>query len=331
MVPNQSPYREPPNKGWHYFLTTLLTTAFVTVLISSMLMFYGSWKVYSLLQVERQRLQLNQTQWQQLNQAERAAAAAEYHHCLHVLPDVANDSFFYPRAQLLQEQCTRPLGENSLAQAEDLATAGELKLAIAAANQIEEGPLYPESQQQIKLWSLRIIDFATKHYASEDEQLSSAINMLRAIPKGTPVYADSQALIEQWQQEWANNERYLNSANLALKLGDLEEAARAAEKISSHLFWAERRSQVQIDIQQQEQVFRQRVLRAERSVAAGNLTEAAAIAQQLPDYEPWIRKKQDLLEQVRIHKQDMNRLVFASALVAALFVCVVVKPASAKK
>ncbi|MEL7226176.1 MAG: hypothetical protein AAGL17_15365, partial [Cyanobacteria bacterium J06576_12] len=121
MVPNQLPKSAPPNKGWHYFLTTMLTTAFTAMFVSSVVMTYNNWRIYYLLQDQRQRQQLNQAYWQQLNQAEKAAASQDFLYCLQQLPDVPTDSLFHSRAQQLQLRCARPVSENWLVQAEALA------------------------------------------------------------------------------------------------------------------------------------------------------------------------------------------------------------------
>ena len=331
MVSKQLPKPEPPNRGLHYFLTTLLTTAFIAMLTSAMMMTYNNWRIYQLLQIQRQRQQQDELYLQQLHQAEKAAAGDEFHYCLELLPNVPTDSLFYLRSHQLRESCSRPVGETWLAQAEAAAATGEFRLAVETANHIEDGPLYGQAQQQIKQWSQRIIELAAARYASETDQLEGSVEMLQAIPQGSPLYADSQALIEQWQKEWTDNKRYLSLATLALEKGDLEKATQAADQISSHLFWATQRNQVWVNIQQKEDFFGKAVLQVNQLIAADKLTEAAALANQLPDYAPWIYKKADLFDQMHVLEKDFDGRPFLVVVAIALFMCVSLKPTTTRK
>lgn len=198
--------------------------------------------------------------------------------------------------------------------------------------QIEEGPLEAKAQHRIKEWSQRIIELSTERYVSSTDQLSDALTMLRAIPAETPLYSSSQSLAAQWQQEWADNDYYVQLSLAALGQGNLTVATQSAENISRHPAWSAERSQILMEIQKDEQALNELADQAKQYLDEGKLQLSVEVALQLPDDMPWRRTKLEILEQVRIietQSDDERAIVFVAF--AVLLFCTVFISLSARR
>jgi hypothetical protein len=338
MVLNPLTPPQKPGTVWLYLLRILITVAVMVAMGSFAGMAYFNWQSYLHVTSQQQVQQQAQLDWDRLDHAETAAKTGDYLTCSDVLSQVSSESAYYRRAQQLQNECdgvafqrNRPLGEDLLLQAENLAKQGELKKAIHTAIVIERGPLYATAQQQIKIWSGRVIDLASDRYRQPKNQVEAALNMLQAIPRGSPLYETAQTLLAEWQQERADNDYCVKAANQALTKLDLVQAEQFAQSISPHAAWASQRQQIRLEIQSIEHSFDRLVAQAEQYLAADQFALAAETARKLPDIAPWQQKKQEILSEVRMARSNPSWLPVAFSVVVTLFLRAFLKPLFVKQ
>jgi hypothetical protein len=319
MVLNSSTPPQKPANPWLYSLKILITLTVMVTAGSFAGMAYFNWQSYLHIASQQQVQQQQQHDWQKLDHAESAARAGNYLTCADVLSQVESESAYYHRVQQLQNECDRSLGEDLLSQANSLAQQGELKNAIHTAILIERGPLYATAQQQIKRWSQQIIDLATERYRQPTPQAESALKMLQAIPKESPLHDNAQALVTKWQQECADNDYAVKAANQALTRFDLAQAEQFAEAISPHAAWADQRQQILLEIRGVEQSLNSLVQKAEQHLWANQFALAAETARKLPDVAHWQQKKQEILAEVRTARANPSWLPVVFSVVVTLF------------
>ena len=298
MVPNQQPKPEK-SKRYLYPLAVLISLAVILSSGSLIGFFYVAWQSRIDLEQSQQKHKQDRADWHQLDQASEAAAKGDYRTCVAKLSDVSAQSPYQNRFQALINACHGPSGAEILANAEKAAAEGRLRDAIMTALQVKKGPMAATAQQRIEVWSRRIIAFATQEYTAPTAKLDPALEKLRAIPQDSPLYETSQSLIEQWSQEWADNSHYIQVADLAIATGDSQRAAQAIEQMTSHPAWQKQRNQQRLKIKQVQQAFNSRISRAEQALRENKPKQAAELARQLPNYQPWHTRKLTILAEVR--------------------------------
>lgn len=156
-------------------------------------------------------------------------AAGKYQECVSQAPTVPQNSFFYTDAQALLHEC-------QLAQSKRFAAERQFAAAITEANKIpQSAAFYQDAQQLIAQWSDNILQIATNTYKSG--KLQEAIAIASAIPQTSPVYTKTQGAVKQWQQEWKQNNSYLQAAQTALSEGQWQNAINAANKVVDTPYW----------------------------------------------------------------------------------------------
>jgi Caspase domain len=109
--------------------------------------------------------------------------------------------------------------------------ASDLNKAIANARKIQVGdPLYPQAQDNIKIWSRMILDLAENR--AKTKEYASAIAAAQLITKNEPLYAKAQASINQWRLEakqYMSNTTLLDAANGLIRVGQASSYNRAIE------------------------------------------------------------------------------------------------------
>ncbi len=164
-----------------------------------------------------------------LEQIASLKAAGKYKECVSQAPTVPQHSFFYTDAQALLHEC-------QLAQSKAFAAERQFAAAITEANKIpQSAAFYQDAQQLIAQWSDNILQIATNTYKSG--KLQEAIAIASAIPQTSPVYTQTQGAVKQWQQEWQQNNSYLQAAQKALAQGQWQNAITAANKVVDTPYW----------------------------------------------------------------------------------------------
>lgn len=109
--------------------------------------------------------------------------------------------------------------------------ASDLNKAIANARKIKIGdPLYPQAQDNIKIWSRIILDLAENR--AKTKEYASAIAAAQLIAKDEPLHAKAQASINQWRLEakqYMSNTTLLDAANALITPGQASSYNRAIE------------------------------------------------------------------------------------------------------
>lgn len=296
----------------------VLTLSLVAMAIASIYTTYLNTQQHSLLDDQRQQLQLVDLHWQKLNQAEISAASGNYPACIEILDEVPADSDLYQQVQVLSEECYAPLNRQWLAEAEALAANNHLKNAIAQASKITQGSLHAQASDRIKTWSQQIIDLAEERYFAKTDRFEEAVNIISRLPKSSPLSTDSQALLKQWQQEWYGNQHHYETAQLALNQGDLAKAVESAQLMSLHPFWAPQKNQILLATEGTRQRLEQTVQEAEDLLSRDKLGAAALKIQQLPDTAPWNAQKEQILAQISMRREERNWMPVAVSIVGAL-------------
>ncbi len=310
---NQPDPGQNRNRFWDAVTAALLTLALFAMAIASTYTTYLNTQQHSLLEDQRQQLQLVDLHWQKLNQAEILATSGNYPACTEILDEVPVDSDLYQQVQVLSEECYAPLNRQWLANAEAMAADHHLKNAIAQARKITQGSLQAQASDRIQTWSQQIIEIAKRHYAAPTGEFDEAVNVISAIPEGTPLRETSQALLDQWQQAWAGNQHQYEAAKLALDGSDLAKAEQSANSMSSHPFWTPQQTQILMDVEKTRHHFEQIIQETEDLLNRGELGGAALRIQQLPDTAPWNRQKQNTLAQIDILREERKGTSFAVA------------------
>ncbi len=312
----------PGQKETHFgelLVSGLIMLALITLSFIAGYTLYSTGQERIALVAQRQQQQLNQLYWHKYAQAERSADEGNYLACTQILAKVPADSNFYPQVQHLAERCYAPLYEGWLTKARELAAAGRLGDAIAQASKITGSSLQMQAQELIAIWSQRMIELAKQHYAAPDDHFNQAVTIISAVPEGSPLYATSQKLLQQWQQEWSDNRRYYQSAQSALETGDLAGATQAAGKISFHSVWAPKREHILSTAEKSEQRFNQLAQEIDRLIDKNELRSAAQLIQQLPDTGPWHSKKLEASEEINAIKHQKKWLLVTIPIAVMLF------------
>ena len=132
--------------------------------------------------------------------------------------------------------------EMQLKQANDLAAAGKLAAAIAAASQIPgDDPVHANAQQQIENWSKQILATAETNFRTTNSKnaLEQAIARAQSIPASSAVSAEAQAKIKQWRTEWQTAEQQIKAAKAAEAAAQWDTVLQATQKIPQIRFWQE--------------------------------------------------------------------------------------------
>ena len=314
----------PPDSGqkrnhfWDAVMAALLTAALLASAAAATYTTYLNTQQHTALADQYQRQQLVDLYWQKLQHAEDAASKGDYPACKQILEGVPADADFYQQVQSLANECYQRLNQTWLENAEAMAADNRLKDAIDEASRITRGPLQAQAGDRIKTWSQQIIDLAKQRYFAPTDQFNEAVNIISRLPNSSPLYETSRDILNQWQQEWAGNQRYYQMAKLALARGDLVRAEEFAQSISSHQIWASSKNQILVDVEETRQQFEQIVREAEDLRNERNLGAAALKIQQLPMTEPWHTEKKKILAQIDIQREERNWMPVAVSIVGAL-------------
>jgi serine/threonine-protein kinase len=137
-----------------------------------------------------------------------------------------------------------------LAKADKLAAGGKFKDAITEANKVsvQTGDSYLKAQEKIDKWSSSIVQKAIEKYQKQGK-LTEAIAMLKTIPAGVSQAESARELSKQWNQEWADNQKYAREAQRAIIQSRWQDASFAADSLSdTNPYWQSRKTKLQKEI-----------------------------------------------------------------------------------
>ena len=129
------------------------------------------------------------------------------------------------------------IGKCGLAAAKAKAEVNSFSGAIAIATTIPNTvPNYQEIQDNIDIWSSKVLDYATKLY--QQGKLEEAIKTTQIIPDNSNLKAKVPDVISQWQQEEEKHQTIIANAQNLLNRGQWAAAKQEVEKIpSDFVFW----------------------------------------------------------------------------------------------
>jgi serine/threonine protein kinase len=137
-----------------------------------------------------------------------------------------------------------------LSKANKLASAGKIQEAILEADKVspQTGDEYLNAQTKIDKWSNSLIQKAIQKYQQQGK-LNEAIAMLKTIPTSVSQAQTSTDLIAKWNQEWTDNQVYVQDAQRAIIDGRWEDAIYAADGLSeTNPYWKSKKAKLKQEI-----------------------------------------------------------------------------------
>ncbi len=172
--------------------------------------------------------------------------------------------------------------------AREAAQSGRLNDLVASIKLVEqwptENPLYGEAQGLLADWSAVLLTTARQQIERGD--FDGAIATTQYIPTKSPNYADVEAAVSTWKQQWQDGEAVYAKAEAALKVHNWDEAARQLSTLGQlqNRYWRQQRVD---ELAQQIILERQawKMLTDARNLAKGNplerLGSAIALAEKV--------------------------------------------------
>lgn len=223
-----------------------------------------------------------------LDRAEQLASAGELQAAINEASRVRPGRSLYDQASRRIDQWTdqmqRSQDQPQLDRARQLANAGDLEGAIAAARQISYGRgLYDEAQAEISNWSTQLQKLQDQPYLDQARQLASQGNIGEAIATaerigaGRALFDDAQADIQQWRNQFQGQDQ-LRQAYNAATMGTPAMLVAAIEIASQVPDNNPTRAEAERMIER----WSYQILQMAQAQAGINLTEAIAIAERVP-------------------------------------------------
>jgi soluble cytochrome b562 len=223
-----------------------------------------------------------------LDRAEQFASAGDLQAAINEANRIRPGRSLYDQASRRIDEWTdqmqRSQDQPQLDRARQLASAGDLEGAIAAARQIGYGRgLYDEAQAEISGWSSQLQELQDQPYLDQARQLASQGNIGEAIATaerigaGRALFDEAQAEIQQWRSQFQGQDQ-LRQAYNAANIGTPAMLVAAIEIASQVPANNPTRAEAERMIQQ----WSYQILQIAQSQAGANLTEAIAIAERIP-------------------------------------------------
>jgi len=125
--------------------------------------------------------------------------------------------------------------------AQEAARSGEVSDLTTGLKLVEswtpEHPLHNEAQRWMEEWSKSVLIIARQKMAASD--LEGAIELANRVPKSSPAYADAQAAITKWQDNWRVDQAIYARAEDALKQQDWQSVSQRILELSEspYSYW----------------------------------------------------------------------------------------------
>lgn len=158
-----------------------------------------------------------------------------YQACIQAASIFPPTSFFYAEVQVLHNQCRTAEIRAKLITAKEFAQQGKFRAAITISSEIsQEDEVALEIQKLINTWAKAIWNVAKKHY--DKGELKPAIAILKAMPQNASLYAEKQAKLQEWQQNWQRNRDDLENAKQARANREWNTVIQTGKRIK-HPYW----------------------------------------------------------------------------------------------
>lgn len=125
--------------------------------------------------------------------------------------------------------------------AQEMARSGELKDLQAGIVLVKDWApthfLYRDAQKSLAKWSKLVVLDAREKIDQNDYK--GAINALNQIPESSPIYAEAQATLKEWKEQWQEGETLYTQAQDAIKKQDWRGAFDRVAELGylDHDYW----------------------------------------------------------------------------------------------
>jgi hypothetical protein len=161
-----------------------------------------------------------------------------------------------------------------------------LSSALKLAGSIgQNDPLFEQSRQLADHWSKSILVLARRKV--EAGNLKKGIELAQQVPETSPVHAEAQAMIQDWQSNWKQGEAIFQKAKKAIQdqnWGQATEQVRDLVQIGSD-YWQKRADTIVAEIAIEQQAFL-KISEAQSLVDSGNVDNIAKAIQAVSKIDP---------------------------------------------
>ena len=173
--------------------------------------------------------------------------------------------------------------------AQQAAQTGELPKIVASLEMLKQWdkdhPLHAEAARLIDDWSARIL--ANARIKMQQNDAKGAIDAIKHIPKTSSVYADGQAIVKEWQQQWQKGKDIYGKAQTAMKQQDWDEVSDqilALSKFDNNYWNTVQTSALsqQLGVERQARQVLGKAQALSKNDRYSDVKEAVALAQQVP-------------------------------------------------
>ncbi len=173
-----------------------------------------------------------------------------------------------------------------------------LSSALKLAGSINKNdPLFEQSRQLADHWSKSILVLARRKV--EAGNLKKGIELAQRVPTTSPVHAEAQAMISDWQGNWKQGEAIFQKAKKAIQdqdWGQATEQVRNLVQIGSD-YWQKRADTIVAEIAIEQQAFL-KISEAQILVDSGNVDNIAKAIQAVSQIDPQRLARKRVTEKV---------------------------------
>ncbi len=278
----------------------ITSRSILALLAASLTMTLSTGMLFGILTVTEQRQDF--LEQSQLAAIERMLQLGEIDGCIRVIDTLPKGFRRRSEVDRLSNICRDQLVAKRLEVARNLINQGNFEYALNLLAKLPQSAHVGEVQQRMAEICDRLLNTAQQEYVKTTPQyLNNASYPLKQIPSEAPCYDEAQVRLTQWEDESAQNQQRLKSAEIAHKQGNFEAADQELDRVSRHGYWQEKIEPLRQTLQY-EPILR----RAETYLKRGQLRNAIYEVQTLPDIEPWLEQKYQLIAQAEARLRMQN-------------------------
>jgi soluble cytochrome b562 len=180
-----------------------------------------------------------------------------------------------------------------------------LSSALKLASSIDQNdPLFEQSRQLADHWSKSILVLARQKV--ETGNLKKGIELAQQVPTTSPVHAEAQAMINDWQGNWHQGEAIFQKAKKAIQdqnWGQATEQVQNLVQIGSD-YWQKRADTIVAEIAVEQQAFL-KISEAQTLVDSGNVDSIAKAIQAVSQIDPQRLARKRVAEKVNEWSQKL--------------------------
>ncbi|NJR40696.1 MAG: hypothetical protein HC781_20020 [Leptolyngbyaceae cyanobacterium CSU_1_4] len=173
--------------------------------------------------------------------------------------------------------------------AQQAAQTGELPKIVASLELLKQWdtdhPLHREASRLIDGWSAQIL--ANARIKMQQNDAKGAIEAIKHIPKTSSAYADGQAIVQEWRQQWQKGKDVFSKAQAAMKQQNWDEVSEQILVLSKfdHDYWSTIQTNVlsqQLGVERQARQLLNKAQELSKNDRYSGVKEAVILAQKVP-------------------------------------------------